>query len=308
MGIETNSVSEMLCSVRNNRWWRVRNPVITYLGFEHFSHPTTTKWKNKIQMLFLPIFLLLPYPNVYFILIWVIKFYFNISYLLNRQSPTRKWIFARGSCNLVSLKSGLYDSQEQMRYAPKQNFTAQCVQPGLEHWTCQVKEISYITEVKYWIFFWLIMDLLWSVPYCFQSLFYIIVSISIENIFYINYCDVHAAARFRGNKEGCLSNDWWMFPRNPFRERVFSLRRCLLYHPSRGHIPRSSRLWVSWVRWVGIQGKRKGTSSSAATRIVLPKDARRAVAVDTATAEWVVSCKTEGVWRDSVVLYLSVRL
>jgi hypothetical protein len=35
---------------------------------------------------------------------------------------------------------------------------------------------------------------------------------------------------------------------------------------------------------VGIQGKRKGTWSSAATRIVLAKDARRAVAVDTAAA------------------------
>jgi hypothetical protein len=36
---------------------------------------------------------------------------------------------------------------------------------------------------------------------------------------------------------------------------------------------------------VGIQGKRKGTCSSAATGIVLAKDARRAVAVDTVTAE-----------------------
>jgi hypothetical protein len=36
---------------------------------------------------------------------------------------------------------------------------------------------------------------------------------------------------------------------------------------------------------VGIQGKRKGTCSSAAARIVLAKDARRAVAVDTVTAE-----------------------
>jgi hypothetical protein len=38
---------------------------------------------------------------------------------------------------------------------------------------------------------------------------------------------------------------------------------------------------------VGIQGKRKGTCSSAATRIVLAKDARRAVAVDTAAAKLV---------------------
>jgi hypothetical protein len=36
---------------------------------------------------------------------------------------------------------------------------------------------------------------------------------------------------------------------------------------------------------VGIQGKRKGTCGSAATRILLAKDARRAVAVDTVTAE-----------------------
>jgi hypothetical protein len=38
---------------------------------------------------------------------------------------------------------------------------------------------------------------------------------------------------------------------------------------------------------VGIQGKRKGTCSSAATRIVLAKDARRAVAVEIVTAELV---------------------
>jgi hypothetical protein len=38
---------------------------------------------------------------------------------------------------------------------------------------------------------------------------------------------------------------------------------------------------------VGIQGKKTGTCSSAATRIVLAKDARRAVAVDTAAAELV---------------------
>jgi hypothetical protein len=36
---------------------------------------------------------------------------------------------------------------------------------------------------------------------------------------------------------------------------------------------------------VGIQGKRKGPCSSAATRIVLATDARGAVAVDTVTAE-----------------------
>jgi hypothetical protein len=34
-----------------------------------------------------------------------------------------------------------------------------------------------------------------------------------------------------------------------------------------------------------LQSKRKGTWSSAATRVVLAKDARRVVAVDTVTAE-----------------------
>jgi hypothetical protein len=38
---------------------------------------------------------------------------------------------------------------------------------------------------------------------------------------------------------------------------------------------------------VSMQGKRKGTCSSAATRIVLATDARGAVAVDTAAAELV---------------------
>jgi hypothetical protein len=75
-----------------------------------------------------------------------------------------------------------------------------------------------------------------------------------------------------------------MFPRNPFQERVFSLRRCLLYHPPRGHISRT----VSELRERGelvSKERRKGTWSSAATRIVLAKDARGAVAVDTVTAE-----------------------
>jgi hypothetical protein len=52
-------------------------------------------------------------------------------------------------------------------------------------------------------------------------------------------CDVHAVARFRGNKGGYLSIDYWMFPWNPFQERVFSLRMCLLCRPSRGHIFRT---------------------------------------------------------------------
>jgi hypothetical protein len=48
--------------------------------------------------------------------------------------------------------------------------------------------------------------------------------------------------------------------------------------------------WSCWVRelsGVELVAKkgRKGTCSSAATRIVLAKDARRAVAVDTVTAE-----------------------
>jgi hypothetical protein len=46
---------------------------------------------------------------------------------------------------------------------------------------------------------------------------------------FIKYCDVHAVARFRGNRGSCLSNDWWMF----------SLRRCLLFRPPRGDIPRT---------------------------------------------------------------------
>jgi hypothetical protein len=50
------------------------------------------------------------------------------------------------------------------------------------------------------------------------------------------YCDVHAAARFRGDKGGYLGNDYWMFTWNPFQERVFSLRKCLLCRPSKGHI------------------------------------------------------------------------
>jgi hypothetical protein len=45
-------------------------------------------------------------------------------------------------------------------------------------------------------------------------------------IFIINiYCDVHAVARFRGNKGGYLGNDYWMFPWNPFQESVFSAAR-----------------------------------------------------------------------------------
>jgi hypothetical protein len=79
---------------------------------------------------------------------------------------------------------------------------------------------------------------------------------------------------------------------------MFPLRRCLLYHPSRGHIFRTGSEGVgiqgvelrelvssALSEGVDIQGKRKGTCSSAATRIVLAKDARRAVAVDTVTAE-----------------------
>jgi hypothetical protein len=82
------------------------------------------------------------------------------------------------------------------------------------------------------------------------------------------YCDVHAVARFRGNRGSCLSNDWWMFP----------LRRCLLYSPTRGHIPRSgirvrefSWSWLSsWRELFGNQSElssyprngRKGTRSS----------------------------------------------
>jgi hypothetical protein len=41
------------------------------------------------------------------------------------------------------------------------------------------------------------------------------------------------------------------------------------------------------VEGVGIQGKRKGTYSLAATRIVLATDATRVVAVDTVTAKLV---------------------
>jgi hypothetical protein len=69
-----------------------------------------------------------------------------------------------------------------------------------------------------------------------------------------------------------------MFPWNPFQEKGFSLRKCLLCRPSRGHI---FRLVSDLVAKKG----RKGTWSSAATRIVLAKDARRAVAVDRVTAE-----------------------
>jgi hypothetical protein len=73
-----------------------------------------------------------------------------------------------------------------------------------------------------------------------------------------------------------------MFPWNPFQERVISLRGCLLYHPSRGHI---SRIVLSELSGLVAKKGRKGTWSSAATRIVLAKDARRAVAVDTVAAE-----------------------
>jgi hypothetical protein len=57
----------------------------------------------------------------------------------------------------------------------------------------------------------------------------------------LKYCDLHAVARFRGNKGGYLGNDYWMFPWNPFQERIFSLRKCLLYRPSRGYISRTMR-------------------------------------------------------------------
>jgi hypothetical protein len=71
-----------------------------------------------------------------------------------------------------------------------------------------------------------------------------------------SYCDVHAVARFRGNRGGCLSNDWWMFPRNPFQERVSSLRRRLLFRPPRGHIFRTeSRCCLSSV--FGVFGVRE---------------------------------------------------
>jgi hypothetical protein len=97
-----------------------------------------------------------------------------------------------------------------------------------------------------------------------------------------------------------------MFPWNPFQERLFSLRKCLLYSPSKGHIFRTGSWWVSWV---GGQG-RKRTWSSAATRIVLAKDARRAVAVDTVTAElswyiqsWIVRPRESG----ETQLYLVVK-
>jgi hypothetical protein len=72
-----------------------------------------------------------------------------------------------------------------------------------------------------------------------------------------------------------------MFPWNPFQERVFSLLKCLLYSLSKGHIFRTG----SELSELVAQKGRKGTWSSAATRIVLAKDARRAVAVDTVTAE-----------------------
>jgi hypothetical protein len=72
-----------------------------------------------------------------------------------------------------------------------------------------------------------------------------------------------------------------MFPWNPFQERVFSTVRPKVIYS--GQV-------VSELRGLGVselvaKERREGTCSSAATRIVLAKDARRAVAVDTVTAE-----------------------
>jgi hypothetical protein len=46
---------------------------------------------------------------------------------------------------------------------------------------------------------------------------------------YERYCDVHAVACFRGNKGGCLSNDYWMFPRNPFQGVFSTVRPKVIY-------------------------------------------------------------------------------
>jgi hypothetical protein len=121
------------------------------------------------------------------------------------------------------------------------------------------------------------------------------------------YCDVHAVARFRGNRWGCLSNDWWMF----------SLRRCLISGPTRGHIPRSSELLrsrcgiqlvrvrlLSSGRVAGeIWYPRKGTWEFAGFQGCSGYVGCRSVVI-----YWVVNCKTEGVRRETVVSCLSVRL
>jgi hypothetical protein len=85
---------------------------------------------------------------------------------------------------------------------------------------------------------------------------------------------VHAVACFQGNEGGYLGNNYWMFPWNPFQERVFSLRVSSLLSVQRLYISNNE-----------AEKGRKGTWSLAATRIVLAKDARRAVAVDTVTVE-----------------------
>jgi hypothetical protein len=59
------------------------------------------------------------------------------------------------------------------------------------------------------------------------------------------------------SQQGWLpGNDYWMFPWNPFQERVFSLRKCVLCRPSRGHIFRLVSELVSW--WPRKEGREPG--------------------------------------------------
>jgi hypothetical protein len=131
--------------------------------------------------------------------------------------------------------------------------------------------------------------------------------ISVINILYqhpvaCSYCDVHAAACFRGNKGGYLETTDGCFL------GIRSKKGSSLPSVQRSYISDRAQ-WVSWGSWypwkeevnqqfrsnqdsVGKGCQKSGCGGYSGCRV----------------SELVMSCKTEGVWRDSVVLYLSVRL
>jgi hypothetical protein len=112
---------------------------------------------------------------------------------------------------------------------------------------------------------------------------------------------VHAVAHFRGNKGGYLGNDYWMFPWNPFQERVFSLRKSLLCRPSRGHIFQLVNEVSWWPR------KKEGNLEFGSNQYSVGKGCQKSgcggyIDCRVVMIYSVVNCKAEGVRRDSVVL------
>jgi hypothetical protein len=88
-------------------------------------------------------------------------------------------------------------------------------------------------------------------------------------------------------------------------------RKGLLYHPSRGHISRT--VLSELVEGVGGQERKEGNLEFGSNQDSVGKGCQKSGCggygdCRVVVIYSVVSCQTEGVRRDSVVLYLSVRL